>query len=594
MQNIYDNKNYYVTNKIYENSNNNYSDLYNNYLQNNNNYYPFWNNNINNIYNNKNNKIYNFSKINPLIYNNVNNHTFTNYINPNNNYNISNLNNINNDNNNYMMPINNNTITNSNNNILSHHLINHFNFFNNTGKINDNINLNNSINNNNLNTNNNDIINYPNINTNTGKNKSNIIEKNNLKYKNIINDNTNNNNIICNNIRNTNTNNIIINKNNINQKIYLEQFIQYIKSLSVPLVNYLCTSKGILDIQRKLPKSNYDYKAFIALYLNKEGLVKIMKNTYGNYFFQYLIKDSEEKFISLIISYISENFISVSKDSSGTFSLQALLDEITTVEDERKILDCIKNHEMEMAYNKNATHVLQKLILLFPDIHRLDLNKIILNNLKDLCLDSCGICLIKNFIRTNTIENDKKRINEEFIKNFVVIAESPFGNYGIQFLMENWNEDMLKDIKKKIYDNLYKLSMQQFSSNVVEKAIEIFDEIYKVKIIKKLCFEENFIVLLKSKFGRFVLYKAINYMKNNLKNELEEKLKNNLNDNNFSNKDKNKIRTFLLKIQSKKKDIDNNNNNESSLNNIYLIKNDLNNTSNNNKSINNNDKKKNK
>ena len=588
MQNIYDNKNYYITNKIYENSNN--------YLQNNNNYYPFWNNNINNIYNNNNNKIYNFSKINPLIYNNVINNTLTNYINPNNNYNISNLNNMNNDNNNYLMPINNNAITNSNNNILSHNLINNFNFFNNVNSaeiINDNINLNNSININNLNTNSNDVINYSNINTNAGKNKSNIIEKNNLKYKNIINDNTHNNNIIFNYINNTNTNNIIINKNNINQKIHLEQFIQYVRSLSMPLVNYLCTSKGILDIQRKLPKSNYDYKAFITLYLNKEGLLKIMKNTYGNYFFQYLIKDSEEKFISLIISYISDNFINVSKDSSGTFSLQALLDEVTTVEEERKILDCIKNHEMEMAYDKNATHVLQKLILLFPDINRVDLNIIILNNLKDLCLDSSGICLIKNFIRTNTIENDKKRINEEFVKNFVTIAESPFGNYGIQFLMENWNEDMLNDIKKKIYENLYKLSMQQFSSNVVEKAIEIFDEIYKEKIIKKLCFEENFIVLLKSKFGRFVLYKAINYMKNNLKNELEEKLKNNLNDNNFSNKDKNKIRTFLLKIQSKKKDIDNNNN-ESSLNNKYLIKIDLNNTSNKNKSINNNDKKKSK
>jgi hypothetical protein len=590
IQNNYDNKKYFNTNKVFQN--NNYFNLYNNISQNNN-YYSYWNNNINNIYNKNNNNKYHFSKINPLFCNNVNNNTLLNYINPNNNYNIYihkdyNSNSVNNDNNNYLISIKDNNILNSNKNIQLYPLINnYYNNTNNTEKVNDNISINNSINI--RNKPDYDIFNNPNINTSINKNK--ILGKNNLKYKS---NKKNNNSIIgINNDNNiSNYKNIKINKNNINQQMHLEQFLQYIRSLSMPLVNYLCTSKGILDIQRKLPKSNYDFKTFIILYLNKEGLLKIMKNTYGNYFFQYLIKNSEEQFISLILSYITENFINVSKDSSGTFSLQALLDEITKEDEEQKILDCIKNHEMEMAYNKNATHVLQKLVLLFPDIHRVDLNKIILNNLKDLCLDSCGICLIKNFIRTNTIENDKQRINEEFVKNFMVIAESPYGNYGIQFLMENWSEDMLNDIKNKIYDNLFKLSTQQFSSNVVEKAIEIFDETYKEKVIKKLFFEENFIVLLKSKFGRFVLYKAINYMKNNLKNELENKLKNNLNNNNYNNKDKNKINTFLLKIQYKRKDIDNNNN-DSSLNSKFLINNDINNISNNitNTNNNNNDKK---
>ena len=34
---------------------------------------------------------------------------------------------------------------------------------------------------------------------------------------------------------------------------------------------------------------------------------------------------------------------------------------------------------------------------------------------------------------------------------------------------------MLNDIKDKIIENIYKLSIQQISSNVVEKAIEIFE-----------------------------------------------------------------------------------------------------------------------
>ena len=353
------------------------------------------------------------------------------------------------------------------------------------------------------------------------------------------------------NIQNKNPKNINnINNNNINitKKNDFNNFLQYINSLPLPLINYLCTSKGIFEIQKKLLKSPNYYKILLINYLNKDGLSILMTNTYGNYFFQQLIKDSENKLISLIISYISDNFVSISKDSCGTFSMQALLDEISNSEEQKLILNEIKGHEMEMIYDKNATHVLQKLILLFPDNFRIELNQIILNNIKELCLDSNGICLFKNFIRSNTLLTDKKRINEEIIKNFVTLAESPFGNYGIQYLMENWDKDMLIDIKNAIIQNIYRLSLEQFSSNVIEKAIEIFDDEYREKIIKKLCFEENYMVLLKSKFGRFVLYKAIFYMKNDLRNEMEKNLIKNINNKIYNNKDKNKIKKLLTKI----------------------------------------------
>ena len=380
--------------------------------------------------------------------------------------------------------------------------------------------------------------------------RNNIIEKNNLNNK-IFSNNFNYNYIFINkNNFNLKDNNIEL-SNIINQNNFIE-FSQYIESLPIPLIKYLCTSKGILEIQKKLHKWGHDYKLYLIICLNKEGLSKVMKNTYGNYFFQQLIKDSEKDLISLIINYISDTFVNISKDYSGTFSLQALLDEVSNFEDEQKILNYIKYHELEMAYDNYATHVLQKLILLFPDTHRTELNKIILNNLKELCIDPNGICLVKNFIRSNTLVNDKKRLNQEFVKNLVYLAVNPFGNYGIQFLIENWDNDSLIDIKNKVVENIFKLSLEQFSSNVVEKAIELFNEEYREIIIRKLCFEGNIISLLKSKFGRFVLYKAINYMKNDLRNKMENNLINNMNNKIYSNKDKNKIKKLLMKLECQK------------------------------------------
>ena len=539
-------------------------------------------------------------------------------------HNISNFNNISNQINDNQIDINNyfsannlfyslNQNLNGNNiNLIQYNnnKINNFNFFPNLNQIN-NINMGNSINinafhsinniNNISNMINNKILSVPkdinntnlynNFNFNNSSNQISELNNQNQIYNingihllqsNIIKNNSNNNNFI-----NENLNNSFKNKNNnkdtglteyndTNNNIdinYAEDFMKYIKSLSMPLVNFLCSPKGTLEIQKKLGKSNNnECKIILVKLLDKEGLTAIMKNTYGNYFFQQMIKNEEEIIISLIISYISQNFIEISKDSSGTFSIQALLNEVSSIKEIQEILKCIKNHEMEMAFNKNATYVLQKIVLLFPDIHRIYLNEIILNNFKELCLDCNGICLIKNFIKTNTLINNKKRINEEISKNFVILAESPFGNYGIQYIMENWNKNELNDIKKKIIDNLYKLSIQQFSSNVVEKGIEIFDEDSRDKIIKKLCFEGNFIILLKNKFGRFVLNKAINYMKTDLKNEFEVYLINNINNNVYCHKDKNKVKKFLMKINS-------NNLNDFNfyLNKEYMVRNNMSN-----------------
>lgn len=384
---------------------------------------------------------------------------------------------------------------------------------------------------------------------------NNHIEKNLNEKNNLIND------IFNNNFQNLTENNYINNKSeyisnkvknfiieNKDLNINKEDLLKYLCSLSVPLSNYLCTKKGTMEIQEILSNSNNESKILFIKLLNKKGLSLIMKNTYGNYFFQKFIKEADKNIIELIISYISNYFIEISKDDCGTFSIQALLNEISSKKEEEEILNYIENHEIEMAYDKNATYVLQKIILLFPDMCRTNLNDIILNNFKELCLDSNGICIIKNFIKTNTLIKDKIRMKNEIEKNFIILTESPYGNYGIQLILDIWEEKDLKIIKKIIMKNFLKLSIQQYSSNVVEKALDKFSNQSKELLIRLICFNNNILIIIKNKYGRFVLNKAINYMNKNLKKEFEIYLINNINNNIYNNKDKNKIRKFMMKI----------------------------------------------
>ena len=374
-------------------------------------------------------------------------------------------------------------------------------------------------------------------------------------------DNNNNINILNNfrNVNDININCINIIKNKTNQinsynqqdkKITLEEFVKYINGISMPVIDFVCNSKGALELQKILEKAGFDVKLYFITILKREGLTVIMKNIHGNYFFQKLIKDSSEKIISSIVLYIIEDFIDISKDDSGTFSIQALLNEISSVNDINKILQKIKGHEIEMIYNKNATYVVQKIVLKFPDFLRKDLNEIILQNFSKLCLDVNGICLVKNFIRTNTIENDKQLMNIIVTNNFVLLAQSPFGNYAIQFLLEKLNSNELNELFGVLNENIYKLSVQQFSSNVVEKALEKMDEITREKILDKLFFQGKFIILLKNKFGKFVISKAVSYMPQELKTKFEFELVNNINKGIYNHKDKNRVKKFMAKMQN--------------------------------------------
>ena len=395
-------------------------------------------------------------------------------------------------------------------------------------------------------------------------NNSNYLFPNNKgnKYTSIqCKDNTNNINILNNfrNVNDININCINIIKNKTNQinsynqqdkKITLEEFVKYINGISMPVIDFVCNSKGALELQKILEKAGFDVKLYFITILKREGLTVIMKNIHGNYFFQKLIKDSSGKIISSIVLYIIEDFIDISKDDSGTFSIQALLNEISSVNDINKILQKIKGHEIEMIYNKNATYVVQKIVLKFPDFLRKDLNEIILQNFSKLCLDVNGICLVKNFIRTNTIENDKQLMNIIVTNNFVLLAQSPFGNYAIQFLLEKLNSNELNELFGVLNENIYKLSVQQFSSNVVEKALEKMDEITREKILDKLFFQGKFIILLKNKFGKFVISKAVSYMPQELKTKFEFELVNNINKGIYNHKDKNRVKKFLGKMQN--------------------------------------------
>ena len=481
---------------------------------------------------------------------------------------------LNNDNNqNNFKDINNNQIL---NNIINQH-VNQSRFAN-YFKMNENESISDS--HDNVNNNNNNIINSMNNNINKNENNTNYnftcfnkfefnpnnlnyIKRNNIEcddYQNandIQNTNGNNKNRINNNIINDGENNdamknILIPNDILNQNQDYKEFLNYINSLNTPLIKFLCTKKGISEMENYLCTHKSSNIEILIYLLNKEGLTRLMKHKFGNYFIQEIIRDTKYPQIKLILELISHNFVEISESNSGTHTIQTLLDKVNAFELRNIVLKSIENKELEMAFNNNATYVLQKIIGIVPDIERLNTNEVIINNVINLALNSDCVFIVEKFISTITIKENKTRIKNILCENCIQLATSPFGNYLIQYLFQVWKNDDIEEINNIIIENANFLAKQRYSSNVIEKAVDTYDNKIKPRLIRSLSLDGSILEIIKNQYGHYVLNKAVKYMDDGLKAEIEAILTSQMPE--MTKKEKTKSKKFIgnLKKYGKK------------------------------------------
>ena len=67
--------------------------------------------------------------------------------------------------------------------------------------------------------------------------------------------------------------------------------------------------------------------------------------------------------------------------------------------------------------------------------------------------------------------------------NSLEIVQNPFGNYLIQHILDEWGQESAEEAIDMIISNIVSLSMQKFSSNVVEKCFDVIDMVCICNII---------------------------------------------------------------------------------------------------------------
>ena len=130
---------------------------------------------------------------------------------------------------------------------------------------------------------------------------------------------------------------------------------------------------------------------------------------------------------------------------------------------------------------------MEKIILCFDEQSIKNIYELVIDNFMLLACHSNGLCVTKKIISRSKNVEYITRLQKLLIENAEVLIKHAHGNYSIQVALECWDMEYVIPIIKLFLNQLFTLSTQKFSSNVVEKCLERGGDSVLAKFLDDIC-----------------------------------------------------------------------------------------------------------
>lgn len=286
----------------------------------------------------------------------------------------------------------------------------------------------------------------------------------------------------------------------------------------------LLTYEGSQKYQKNFRFNSQDSISALLMSI-KNTIPEIMCNAYGNYFLQKVIKYSTNSHRIFILSSIKNAFITICENNFGTHCIQTLISCINSVEEEKIIKMCIKDYLLRLSTNQNSLQIIVKLLSNIQNHKRKYLFKFLLSNFGVLSRNLNGAIVVKKFISEVTDPLTIDVILNMIELDIISLCKDKYANYVVQFAIEKFGYNRSEKIINSIISNLLVLSVEKYSSNVIDKIMIMIKENEKQKF-SNICFvlmtsQDKFYSMTSTKFGQYVLINMIKELDPNVKQSLK-------------------------------------------------------------------------
>ena len=110
-------------------------------------------------------------------------------------------------------------------------------------------------------------------------------------------------------------------------------------------------------------------------------------------------------------------------------------------------------------------------------------------------------------------------------RNALELVQDQFGNYVVQYVLDLDFQIVRVDLIKEFCGHIASLSTQKFSSNVIEKCLEVATPAVQNLIIEEIMQAATLSLLLQDPYGNYVIQTALNIARPDQYRKLVEEIK---------------------------------------------------------------------
>ncbi|KAG6533489.1 uncharacterized protein LOC121978670 [Zingiber officinale] len=264
--------------------------------------------------------------------------------------------------------------------------------------------------------------------------------------------------------------------------------------------------RSLQSIFDKGKREDFD-KIFLALI---DHVIDLMTDQFGNYFLQKLIEVCKEDQITHMIFKISQSdgeLLRISCNQHGTRVVQKIVETMKNEEQYSMIVSALKPDFVSLIKNGNGSHVAQRCLEYLSPRFREFLFEPAVANCIELARDRQGCCVLQKCM-TELDGEQKLRLISKLVAQARVLSEDPYGNYVVQFILGRGIPWATTKILDQLKGHFHRLSIQKYSSNVIERCLKYAGAERLADIIYELINDPRFVEIVQDRFGNFVVQSA--------------------------------------------------------------------------------------
>jgi len=233
-------------------------------------------------------------------------------------------------------------------------------------------------------------------------------------------------------------------------------------------------------------------------------VVALSMDPFGNYLIQKLVQYGTVEQRATLVSMAAPHLIPIALNVHGTRVIQKMLEVADTDAQIDTLIGAMAARVMELILDMNGNHVVQRCLASLPPERAAFVYDAVRNETVRVSTHRHGCCVLQRCL-DHAPEMHRGPIIGLVVSNAKKLVLDPFGNYVVQYVLELKSAELTRGIANALVGAFAELSLQKFSSNVIEKCLQAGDMHVIATVTREITSAKSLGQLLHDPFANYVL-----------------------------------------------------------------------------------------